>query len=123
MWADLKMNHAATVRIRGEMLFIALAVAAIAVLLWTMTSIARDQVHKAELRNSLLQSQRTATARCWQEAPGPLAMRSCMADVQGQTAQAVDQSYGLAQQPEDRDTMRNSRARVTANVSTASMRY
>ena len=105
------------------MLFIALAVAVIVVLLWTMTSIARDQVHKAELRNSLLHSQRTAMARCWQEAPGPVAMRSCMADQHLQTGQALDQSYGLAHQPEDRDAIQNTPVPVSANVSRVSMRY
>lgn len=120
MWADLKMNHANATRTRGEIAVIALAAAVIAVLLWTITSLARDQVHKAELRDALRNSQRVAMARCWQESQSPMAMRGCMAEVRDQTARALDQSYGL---PERAEPVAAVPVVVTGDVSLVSLKY
>lgn len=117
MWAELKMNHVNTSRTRGEiatMATIGVAVVLIAVLLTTFTSLAKDQVRKAELRDSLLLSQRMALVRCAEESSSAPAMRSCMADVRLQTAQALNESYGLAARIEP--------ATVAAEVSLASLR-
>jgi len=127
MWADLKMNHASATRTRGEIVLIVMAVAVISVLMWTISSLARGQVQKAELRDAARQSQRVEMARCWQESAGPQAMRNCMTDVQVQTAQVIDRSYGLAQQPVARDETQNvpvaASGNVSGGVSMISMRY
>ncbi len=95
MWAELKMNHANTTRSRGEIAIVVVALVLIGVLLTSFTTLAMSQVHKAEMRESLRQSQRVAISRCWQDSPTALAMRGCMAEVRLQTAKALDASYGL----------------------------
>ena len=120
MWADLKMNHVNASRTRGEMIVIVLAAAAIAVLLWTITSLAREQVHKAEMRDALRNSQRVAMARCWQDSPNASAMRSCMADVRVQTARALDESYGL---PASATAVAEVPVLVSGDVSLVSLKY
>ncbi len=101
MWAELKMNHETTSRTRGEIATIAtigLAVVLIGVLLTAFAGLAKDQVRKAELRDSLLLSQRMALVRCSEESASAAAMRSCMNEIRLQTADAPNESYGLATQ-------------------------
>jgi hypothetical protein len=119
MWADLKVNHVNATRTRGEILIIAMALAAIAVLLWTFTSVATGQVRKADLRDALRESQSAAMARCWQETPDVQAMRNCKAQVREQTTLALDRSYGLPQQPSTTDAADD----TPMTVSTVSMRF
>ncbi|MBC7377974.1 MAG: hypothetical protein H7346_11165 [Burkholderiaceae bacterium] len=95
MWAQLKMNHATATRSRAEVIIIAVALALIAVMLTGITMLARDQVHKAELREALRHSQQLAMSRCWVDAPNPLAMRNCVAEVALQSGMAPDQTYDL----------------------------
>ena len=95
MWAQLKMNHAAATRTRAEVVVIAVALALIAFMLAGITMLARDQVHKAELRDALRHSQQQAMSRCWVDAPNPLAMRNCAAEVALQSGMALDQTYDL----------------------------
>ena len=60
-----------------------------------ITMLAREQVRKAELRDALRHSQQLAISRCWVDAPNPLAMRNCAAEVAVQSGVALDQSYDL----------------------------
>lgn len=115
MWAELKMNHANNRRTRGEIAIIAVSLALIGVMLITFVTLARAQVHKAEMREALRQSQRVAMARCWQDSVSPLAMRACMADVRTQTARALEESYGLP--------AREAPVAVQADMAVVSYRY
>jgi Tfp pilus assembly protein PilO len=123
MWADLKMNHVNATRTRGEIIVIAIALAAIAVLLWSFTSVAQGQVQKAGLRDALRESQGVAIARCWQETPDVPAMRECKAQVRERTSMALDQSYGLPQRAMMDTMTQDSPMSVSAGASTVSMRY
>ena len=93
MWAQMKLKHVATTRTHAEVFVIGVALALIAAMLFTFTTVARDQVRKAEMRDALLHSQSSAMARCWADAPNPVAMRTCTAEVALQRGVAVDQSY------------------------------
>ena len=114
MWAQLKMNHATATRSRAEVFIIAVGLALICVMLTGITMLARDQVHKAELRDALRQSQSSAMSRCWADAPNPLAMRSCAAEVALQAGMALDQSYDLPARP---------RPPAVSDISVVSFKY
>ncbi len=115
MWTELKASHANAVRTRGEIIFFAVSLVLIGILLATLTAVIRDQVRKAEIRDSLRVSQRAAMARCWQDSPNPAAMRGCMTEVSGQTARALDYSYGLP--------AREQPVSLQADVSLVTLRY
>lgn len=114
MWAQLKMNHATATRSRAEVVIIAVALALIGLMLAGITMLARDQVHKAELRDALRQSQNMAMSRCWVDAPNPVAMRSCAAEVALQSGMALDQTYDLPPR---------ARPAAVADVSVVSFKY
>ena len=112
MWAQLKMNHETASRSRAEVIIIAVAMVLIAAMLSGFTMLARDQVRKAEMRDALQQSQSSAMSRCWADAPNPLAMRNCSAEVQSRMA--PDQSYDLPAR---------SRPAAVSDVSVVSFKY
>ncbi len=124
MWAELKTSHFNATRARVELAIAAVALALIAVLLTTFTTLATGQVRKAELRQALVQSERQAIVRCADESASAFLMRSCMAEVRMQTAQALSESYGLATRAPAPAVAANQAAPSTlaAGVSLASLR-
>ena len=114
MSTALKMNTT-TAPNRVELAVIAVAIVAIGVLLAMIVSLLQGQVHKAAQRDAMMQSQRVAMARCWQDSPSPQAMRSCMSDAGQKSARAPGESYGTA--------LREQPVSVQADLSTVSLRY